>query len=173
MKIIIAILIGCITGLLGAYGGAENTSKGWRRVGIPLLLTIIALLMLKNWWVLTIMSLAGVLSLGYGMPCPLDAVPSKLGLFWSKVFKNPKRAEIAVRATIGLLQGLSVIIIPILKGNWYGYFVASLWIIVVNIFLGGNAFIKDEGTFNFLGKELLVEEYVIYFWLGLIVSLLL
>ena len=55
INIIILVLV-LVSGVIGAFGGAERTSKGWRRLGIPLLITIIALFKLHNWWVLSIMS---------------------------------------------------------------------------------------------------------------------
>jgi len=49
------LFFGTIGGLLAAFGGAKNTTKGWRRLGIPLLITLSALCIMHNWWVLSIM----------------------------------------------------------------------------------------------------------------------
>lgn len=166
-------LISIIAGLLGAWGGAEGTSKAWRRIGIPLILTLLALFTIKNWWVLTIMSLAGVLSLGYGMPTPDDPKPSKLGKFFYRLFKNNMwKATIATRATLGLLQGLAFLSVPIIKGNWGLYGIVCAVLVLVNAVFGGDAIIKNEGMFSFLGKKLLWEEWIIHAVLGLLATIL-
>ena len=175
INLIISIIIAIVCGLLGAWGGAENTSKNWRRVGISFVLCIFAYFILKSnlilLWLTIYWGLWGVLSLGYGMPCPNDPKPSKLGAYWAKVFKNNLfKAEIATRATIGILMALCLLSIPIIKGNWLSYTLCTLGLCMVNVIFGGNAIIKNEGMFSLLGKRLLWEEFIIYFALGFYTS---
>jgi len=161
------LFFGTIGGLLAAFGGAKNTTKGWRRLGIPLLITLSALCIMRNWWVLSIMSMAGVLSIGYGMP---GFVPgwedegSTLGQFWYyrllkrgyNATKTNLLANILTRATIGLLMCISVVSIPILKGNWIVYGLSSLGIIISYAALSW----RDLGTFDFRGKKLNWSEFI-------------
>ena len=163
------LFFGTIGGLLAAFGGAKNTTKGWRRLGIPLLITLSALCIMRNWWVLSIMSMAGVLSIGYGMP---GFVPgwedegSKLGQFWYyrllkrgyNATKTSFLANILTRATIGLLMCISVVSIPILKGNWLIYGLSSLGIITIFATVSW----RDLGTFKAFRKELTYSEFITY-----------
>ena len=170
---IITSIISVITGLLGSLGGSEGVSKMWRRLGVPLLLVSIALLVLNNWWVLTIGLLGVVFSIGYGQISINDPVPSKLGkFFYDKFNGNLRLSEMATRGTLGLLQGLCLLCIPIIKGNWQMYFMISIGIFLVNVIFGGEAIIKKEGMFTFLGKKLLWEEFWIYFFLALLTCIL-
>ena len=172
-KIIVSIIIGAICALLGAWGGAENTTKGWRRVGIPLTIASFALCVLRRLWLLTTGSLGFVLSLGYGVPNPYVSKPSKIGKFWYNVFnKNEKLAMIFTRLTIGLLKGMCILSIPIIKGCWIPYIIAVLLICAVNILFGGDALIRNEGTITLFGKKLLWEEIIIHGIVGSIISYL-
>jgi len=166
-KLLSLLFIGSIGGLLGAFGGAENTTKGWRRLGIPLLITLSALCLLRNWWVLSIMSMAGVLSIGYGMPGFIpgwEDEGSKLGQFWYyrllkrgyNATKTSFLANILTRATIGLLICISVVSIPILKGNWFVYILCSIGMIGSYATLSW----RDLGTFKFKNKQLLWSEFI-------------
>ena len=96
-----SLVIGAICGLLGAYAGADGTSKAWRRYGIPLVLTAVGALFL-HWWALLFMFLPVVLSRGYGIPDPTDE-GSTLGKFFYKIVKgNSFLANLYVRSVIGL-----------------------------------------------------------------------
>ena len=68
-------------GIMGAMGGADKSSKSMRRIFIPFALTGYAFIQLEHILIITIMSLAGVLSLGYGIPDETDE-GSFLGRFW-------------------------------------------------------------------------------------------
>ena len=150
-------------GFLGCWAGAEGTSKGWRRIGIPLLITTVAYFTFKNPLVLTILSLIGVLSIGYGIPSPNDPDPSALGGFWYKITKNIQLTTVLVRLTLGLGQALCLIALPIITENWSLYFMCSFFIVVANIIFG--ALCDKEGAIKMFGKELLIEEFLIYFFL--------
>jgi hypothetical protein len=137
---ILGLIIVALGAVLGALGGAENSSKSFRRVLIPLILTGFAYLNTQSILVLTIMSMCSALSLGYGIPSPPsypDTVPgdygSALGRFWYNLFKkNEILANIFTRGTIGLLIGLSLISIPIINHNWLFYGIGCLGIILTN-----------------------------------------
>jgi len=61
-------IIGTIVSFLGAWAGAEGTSKNWRRFLIPFALAGLAYSQLQSFWVLTIMFISVVFSIGYGTP---------------------------------------------------------------------------------------------------------
>jgi len=158
MKKIIAFLLGIIGGLLGAWGGASNTDKNWRRLGIPILITLIGLIVIKHWLVLSILSLIGILSMGYGIPDYSDS-GSPLGRFYYNLFKgNNFFTNVFTRGTIGLLSCLTLLSIPILISNWFSYILVSCIIISVFSLLSWKSF----GGFSFLGKWLTCSEFVTY-----------
>jgi len=58
-----------ICGWLWGFAGAKGTSKAWRRIGVPLVVTIFAFIESGNLWVLLIFPLMfSSLSVGYGIP---------------------------------------------------------------------------------------------------------
>jgi len=135
-------------GLLGAIGGSGN--KGARRVLIPLLITGLAYADTESIFVITIMSMCGWLSMGYGIPDSTDK-GSFLGRFYFNLFnQNNLLANIFTRGTIGLLIGLSLLSIPIIKKNWLVYILCSLGICMVNALISWRGF----GTYRLFGKEL-------------------
>jgi hypothetical protein len=155
-------LIGLVGGLLGAWGGADNTSKSWRRICIPLIITACAYYELQNLWVVTIMSLAGGLSLGYGIPSSDGDKGSSIGRIWYKIFKgNHLLADIGCRAHIAFIKSVALLSIPIIKGNYILYGIISLGTIINDVLWGG--IIHPKGMFTLFGKKLLWEEFLIYF----------
>jgi hypothetical protein len=147
-------------GVLGAIGGSGN--KGARRVGIPVILAGYAYSRVENIYVVTICSMIGALSCGYGIPDenyltdPTKDKGSALGRFYYKLFKgNHVLADIFTRGTVGVLIALSLISIPILKDNWIIYGVCSLGIILTNALLSW----RNLGTFKLFGKELSWVEF--------------
>jgi hypothetical protein len=142
-------------GILGAIGGSGN--KGARRVGIPVTIAGYAYSNTHNLWVITIFSMIGALSLGYGIPDdnylidPTKDKGSSLGRFFYKLFKgNHVLADIFTRGTIGGLIALSLISIPIIKGNWIIYGGCSLGIVLTNALLSW----RNLGVYKLLNKEL-------------------
>lgn len=154
-------LIPIAGGLLGAIGGSGN--KPARRIGIPVTISGYAYSNLHNLWVITICSMIGALSIGYGIPSYKDSTEessydagSVLGRFFYKLFKqNHVLADIFTRGTIGLLIALSLISLPIIKGNWIIYGIGSLGIILTNALLSW----RNLGTFKLGGKELSWVEF--------------
>lgn len=143
-------IIPTLSGWLGAFGGADKTSKAWRRFAIPGLITSFAYGNTESILTITIMSMSFPLSKGYGIPNGNDE-GSSLGRFYYKLFKgNHLLADIFTRGTIGLLIGISLLSIPIIKSNWVIYGIGVLIITLINAFISWQNF----GTYNLFKKEL-------------------
>lgn len=146
-----------IVGFLGAFAGSEGTSLLWRRAGISALVTITTYLKLGTivgWvdalWTITVFTMWGFFSMGYGIPDwdypenDLADEGSSLGRFWTMNFRKFFEQDIEgrekahrfgdyfTRGTIGLLTGLSMIAVPILKGNWIVFGIGCLAITLTN-----------------------------------------
>ena len=161
VDILIITFLAIICGLMGAWTGAGG-SKLWRRVAIPLVFTVWAFLHFSNLWVILIMSMAAVMSLGYGIPTPPNDPGSPIGSFWYKVFKgNEVLATAFTRATIGVLMVVSVSIVPLISAAWWPQFGVFAVLMVFNQVLW-TVLITGLGTFNFLGKTLNKEEFFLY-----------
>ena len=159
-----------ICGLLGSYAGAEGTTKNWRRIGIPLFLTSIACITLWHLAPLSLLLLYIPFMMGYGVPCWNDK-GSLVGRFWYNLLKKrhtywektlQEKASILTRGTIGKLIGLTAISIPIIKGNWLTYVFCNMGIVLVYAGLSW----KGLGSFKFLGKDLIISEFVTYLAVG-------
>ena len=143
-----------VGGWLGAFGGADGTSKAWRRILIPGLLTSYAFSNTSSVFVITIMSMSFVLSIGYGIPSETNS-GSTLGRFYYKLFKgNHLLADLATRGTIGKLIALSLVSIPIIKGNWITYLLGSLGIVLINSLISW----RNLKSFTLFSKTLSVSE---------------
>lgn len=166
--IILTIFIGLICGLLWSYAGAEGTSKLYRRLGVSLILSVVSCLVLKNYWCLTVLPLLwGATALGYGIPTH-DDEGGTIGKFWNKIFKDGDDGiltRIFTRLTVGIAYAVSFISIPLIVGNWIKFIIYSSVIISSSVLFG--ALIKREGTFKLFNKNLLVEEFLIGFSVGI------
>lgn len=146
-----------IIAMLGAIAG--QGPKMLRRFILPAVVTIYAYFMLQNWWVLTCYLISLPLSIGYGIPSFLDnpAHPnydtgSAIGAFFYKIFKkNEMWANVASRATVGLLISISMISIPILKVTWFSFLVGTIIIVGIWGTISWKAF--GETKVKILGKE--------------------
>lgn len=119
-----------VVALLGAFGGQRD--KWVRRFLLPATVTIYSYFLLHNLWVLTIYSMAGALSIGYGIVSPDDDKPSFLGKIAYKLFpKSHTLQNVFCRGIVGTLISLSMLSIPIITKNWASYFVGSLVIVLV------------------------------------------
>ena len=146
-------------GLLGAYSGAEGTSKAFRRFGIPLLVLAFSGFYLRDIRVFGVLLMSLPLSMGYGVPSPGEDKGSFIGRLYYKLTKsNHYLTNLLTRGTVGLLISLSLIVIPIIKGNWLVYIIGSLVIIGVYATLSW----RDLGIFEWRGKKLLKSEAVVY-----------
>lgn len=141
------------TSILGTLGGQGY--KYLRRYLIPLLFTSLAYNKYENLWVLTILSLIGCYSLGYGEDS-----------FIRNIFKGN---NYLTRGFIGLLKCISLIILPIINGKWVLYFYGSIILILVNSLLSW----RDLGVINIKDKELLISDLIIYGLDGLFFILIL
>jgi len=173
VKIILLLVLWAVTGIAAAYSGAGG-SKMWRRLFVPGITTIIGILGLWSLWAITMMARAGALSLGYGIPDPpTQPNPdegSPIGRFWFKIFKNYKKAAIATRGTIGFIESISIIVIPILTGAWALWILAMLLICFNNIFF---AVLKNSGaSYKLFGKTLSWQETFIHGNDSVIIALL-
>ena len=99
-----AIPCALLSGFLWAFGGAEGTSKNWRRFGCPIVI-IFPILPVTLWILLSGLALHLVLRIGYGIPCPGDE-GSVLGRFWYALVKNDRMATVGVRTTTAVLAAL-------------------------------------------------------------------
>lgn len=143
--------LGIITigAILCAWGGQEK--KWLRRFVYPAILTLYAISIVHNWWVLSIFTISIWLSIGYGIPEAYKSEPNELfnpnkidfkigfsdegsflGRFFYKLFKgNRLYTNIFTRGIIGLLISLSILSIPILTGHWWSYLCGAQGIIAV------------------------------------------
>lgn len=172
LKKIRIIKITILTALLGAYGGQGK--KEYRRIWIPAVLTALAILHLRHWLPIFVMSMAGAFSMGYGIPCPSDPDPSSLGKFWYNFFslvhwnKRKLLANIFTRGTIGFIVALSLICIPIIKLNWIIYLVGSSIIIFMYSLISW----RDLGVIKTKTGHLLIVDLIVYGVIGLIASII-
>ena len=168
-KLLSLLFSASIGGLLGSLGGTDGVSKSVRRFGIPIIITLFALCTLHNRWCISIMFMSFALAMGYGIPDIRDA-GSTLGQFWARIFpyhvllKTPKDrklrllADIFTRATIGVLICISMLVVPILRGNWGIFSLCSIGIIGVYALVSW----RGLGTFKFNNKRLLWSEFWTY-----------
>ena len=139
-----------IGGWLGAFAGADKTSKACRGILIPGLLTSYAYSNTGSILCITIMFMAMPLSMGYGIPDATDD-GSTLGKFFYKLFKgNHLLSDMSVRGTIGMLIALSLISIPLIYQNWLTYILCSLGIILINALISW----RNLGSYKLFGKTL-------------------
>lgn len=172
---ILTFLNSSIGGFLGAFAGADKTSKNWRRYCIPGLIISNAYNYTQNLWVLLIGIMIGILSLGYGIPDSTDE-GSTLGKFWYKIGTRiglggsviALFSNLCTRGTISIGLVFSLLILPLIKGNWVIYGWGSLIFIIIFITLSW----RDLGQFTLLKKKLLWCDFIVYFTL-VILSLIL
>jgi len=130
-----------LSGLLWAFGGAEGTSKDWRRIGCPLVICLPILS--KTWWAIP-MAIAFhlILRIGYGIPSYLaDGTctdnGSWLGRLWWKLCGGRQYPEIAKEraATIGTRTTIAVLTVlaflPLAWVNLIPYIVGGLLLTVL------------------------------------------
>ena len=149
-------------GFLGSWGGADNTSKAWRRYGLTALYTIYGLIMLKSWWALTILTVFFPLIIGYGIPDNTDS-GSLIGRFWYNfIFKNlsqDKRhlcADICTRGSIALMILASVVSGPMISNTWAYYIAYGIALVSVFSLVSW----RNLGTIIFMKKELGISEII-------------
>lgn len=162
-----------VSAFLGAFAGAEGTSKNWRRFLIPFALAGLAYGHLSNFWVITIMVMMGAFSMGYGIPDFSDD-GSALGRFWYNLFsftditRRTLLANVFTRGTIALMVNLSLISIPLIKGNWIIYGIGCLFIKLAYT----TCSYRDLNGVWIKNKYLLWSDLIVYGTIGLVTSIL-
>ncbi len=147
--------------LLGAVGG--QGPKELRRYILPAVVTFYSMFLLQNLWVLTIYSLSGVLSIGYGRYDQNDNKPSFLGKVAYKLFPQSQvLQDIMIRGIVGILICITMLSVPILTWNWVSYLLGSGGIILVWALVSWRGF--GEIPIKLFGKEyqLLNVDLVVY-----------
>jgi len=110
----------------------------------------------------------GTFSMGYGIPDSTDD-GSSIGRFWYNLFnRNELWANVFTRGTIALMVNISLISIPILKGNWITYCIGCLFIGLVYTVCSW----RDLGGIWVKGKYLLLPDIIVYGTIGLITSIM-
>jgi len=149
--------IAMIIGFLGAYAGSDGTSKAWRRFGIATVVvglsyfTLQAIVgLLQALWVFTAFVLFLPYSFGHGVPDddypdnPNSDEGSRFGKFFAllgrKITKSIQKGhifgDVCTRGFLGLLRGLSLISIPLLRGNWIMYILGIIGLTLINATVG-------------------------------------
>jgi len=155
-----------ICAFLWAWGGAQGTSKNWRRLGVPCATALAAMLSwkLNGWYVflaaLHWLALWGSLTVGYGESSPLaDIVRDILKTFeWEKV-------NIVVRAVVGSLYGACCGLLCIGTGHvWAG--LAAFVFVFFNTLLW-SCWVEEPPGITVFGKLLTWEELLIGGGVGL------
>ena len=130
------LLVGIVTAItcsfLWAFGGAENTDKNWRRIGVPVAVGVGSFIIAwiswsaLLWIVLACLALYAATTIGYGIPDENDE-GSPLGKFWYLFFnQDAKQANILTRATVGLAYGGSLALLSFIKGHLFWGFVVAI-----------------------------------------------
>ena len=98
-----------LSGILWAFGGADGTSKAWRRIGVPTVVCLFISLNQMSWlpWIGWI-PFFGVTTIGYGIPDNSDA-GSPLGRFFLNIFITEEKATFMLRGFLAFLMGLSMV----------------------------------------------------------------
>ena len=159
-KLVFSLGIGLLGGMLGAWAGADGTSKAWRRYGLTFLYLIYGYIRLWNPWALLIGLVFIPLSCGYGIPDPITYKDpdegSTIGKFWYNIFQlypENKRhlfSDILTRGSIALMILACVSIGPILTSKWGNFFLYGCTIIGTWSFISW----RGLGVFKFLDKDL-------------------
>ena len=160
IKGVIGMLFVFLIALLGAYAGASGTSLAFRRLGIPFLAGVYSALKTGDWKVgLVFLIWIAFLSMGYGKPDENDS-----GSFLGRIFKR----DCIIRPVIACLLALpTLVFVKIGTISFLSWYVATNWLIIIWGLFGGDDVIDKEGKIRFLGKDLLVEDLVVYGMLGL------
>ena len=145
-----------VVAFLGAYAGKENTTKLYRRLGIPTLI-ILYVFYYTNCLISVLVGLfvSIVLSMGYGENSVLK-----------KIFSR----DFYIRSVVALLLSLSFLPLVLFCAVYYKlYIVLSIYLVFGWAVFGGDEVIKDEGKIH----GLLIEDLILYGILGLYCTLLL
>ena len=117
--------LGLACGFLWAYGGAHNTSLGWRRIGVPLAIYFVATtifyfrgeLNITTTFIIAVACIfeAIAISLPYGIPDAYDD-GGVIGRFWEYFFGNSIWTNIMTRVTVGAAYGAPLTLFSFTRG---------------------------------------------------------
>lgn len=148
-----------ITAILGAYAGAEGTSLAWRRFGIPVVLATRHLLNhLPPAGLITYALWVGILSVGYGIPDEHDE-----GSFLGKLLKRDWLVRGFIAISLSIASVLQVFTGGATTLRWL---LCSCVLVAIWAVFGGDSVVNGEGKVRLLGKDLLVEDLILYGALG-------
>ena len=139
LYIVVVLFVGCVTGLLGAYGGAKGTSKNWRRVGIPVFLFYIIGGATQSWIIPLISSILLYIAttLPYGIPSVTDS-GGEIGRFFYLMTHNIITTDIYTRLTVGLAYS-SICLTSLILGNFPIAFLCIIGITANTVWWGAIA----------------------------------
>lgn len=164
-KKVTSLIVSIFSGLFGSWGGAEGTSKGWRRFGVSGLLATVGGFYKKSFKPTIISFWSVIMSMGYGIPDATDE-GSTLGRFWFKIFKgNRKFTDLGVKFTLGSLFSVVLVGLGFLQNNLGTLKITVPIAIGSHVVFGG--FIEKMGEFSLFGKKLTFIEFFRYGFLGL------
>ncbi len=159
LKPIIIAIFSLIAGILGGLSGADNSSKFYRRIALPLLLYIIGLIC-QNYYSIIILSWCGILYIGYGVPDETDE-GSALGRFFYKICKkNQWWTNFAVKLCLGVFFSLVLIPIAILSKSTHLLLITIPLTILSQILFG--SLIKGLGEITLFKRKILIIEVARY-----------
>ncbi len=159
LKPFIIVLSTLIAGFLGGLSGADNSSKFYRRIALPLLLYIVGLIY-QNYYSVFILAWCGVLSLGYGVPDATDE-GSVLGRFFYKICKkNQWWTNFAVKLCLGIFFSLALIPIAILSKSTPLLFITIPLAILSQVIFG--SLINGLGEITLFKRKILIIEIARY-----------
>lgn len=161
MKKLLSIFSAFLVSILGAFGGLSEFDKNYRRVGIPLVFLLFSYLEFRSWYCLYAL-IGTVVNLGYGMPSTTGG--SDIAKFWYKITKeNWNLTNILTRGTVGLVNSLLLIYIPIAKENWLIYILGTLIYTLVQAFVAW----RDLGQTKIIKWNANNSDLIVYLTLGL------
>lgn len=159
------MILAIITAILGAYAGAEGTSLTWRRIGIPLICAIYTFIHTRQIWaVLPYLLWIAIFSLGYGKPDKDDK-----GSFLGRLLKKDSLIRGFIALLLSLCLSAEVFLHQVTLMLWLG---CSAVLVGIWAIFGGDEIVKGEGKIRLLGKDLLVEDLILYGAVGGYISCL-
>jgi hypothetical protein len=158
-----------VAGFLWSWGGAEDTSKNWRRLGVPILTTLTAILMgVHNIFILAAHFgvLWGSLTLGYGESSPLATFWTWVLAFWG--FPEWNKVNFFIRTTVGICYGAGCAILLLAKGFpvFLAFLIIPIAITTINTVIWA-CFIDEPPGIVVFGKLLTWEELLVGAGVGL------
>jgi len=155
----IIAIFSLIAGILGGLSGADNSSKFFRRIALPLSLYIIGLIY-QNYYSVFILAWCGILYIGYGVPDETDK-GSVLGRFFYKICKrNQWWTNFMVKLCLGILFSLVLIPIAIFNKSINLLWITAPLAVLSQVLFG--SLIKGLGEITLFKRKILIIEIARY-----------